>query len=179
VHEGDELLLIDNHQSRELHISVAQEDQPHVQTLAGQNIRVRVGMRSVVEGQLKRVNPRATLTLKHAALAAPEGGSLAVVAVEKEGDYRFSEHRFDAVVVLPALLWRVIFTRSWLTGSKHSSRLPNSRRCSLLYQRPNSVIRSLVQRNSDAFHSASVETDPIRQDSALQILREVPVFFLS
>jgi putative peptide zinc metalloprotease protein len=101
VHEGDELLLIDNYQSRELHISVAQEDQPQVQTLAGRNIRVRMGTRPAVEGQLKRVNPRATLTLKHAALAAPEGGSLAVVAAEDEDDYRLTEHRFDAVVVLP------------------------------------------------------------------------------
>jgi putative peptide zinc metalloprotease protein len=101
VREGEQLLSIDNHLPRQLHISVAQQDQPQVQTMAGQSIRVRAGTRAAFDGRLTRINPRATLSLKYPALAASEGSDLAVVE-DGEGDYRFTEHRFDAVIELPA-----------------------------------------------------------------------------
>ncbi len=100
VSEGDELLLIDDLRSRELHLSVCQEDQPIVQMLSGQDIRVRIGTRAVMEGKLKRINPRATPDLKHPALATPEGGDLTVIAADNN-KYQLTEQRFEAVVELP------------------------------------------------------------------------------
>lgn len=100
VREGDELLMVDNRGPRQLQISVGQQDQPQLETLAGRSIRVRVGTRPAFSGRLTRINPRATLTLKHAGLAAPEGGDLAVVE-DGDGEYRLTEHRFDAVIELP------------------------------------------------------------------------------
>ena len=101
VREGDELLVIDNAEARELHISVAQEDLPTLRSQQGEAIQVRIGTRPAVTARLSRLTPRATLTLKHPELATPEGGTLAVVASEDEGDYVLTEHRFDAVVDLP------------------------------------------------------------------------------
>ncbi len=101
VREGDELLVIDNAGARELHISVAQEDQPGLRGRQGEPMQVRIGTRPSFVGRLTRLTPRATLSLKHRELATPEGGTLAVVASEGQDEYVLTEHRFDAVVQLP------------------------------------------------------------------------------
>lgn len=101
VHEGDEIMMIDGLQPLQLQISVAQQDQPQIQQLSGQSVRIRIGTRPAIHGRLTQITPRATLSLRHPALAAPEGGSLAVTASEDDGEYRLTEHRFEAVVDLP------------------------------------------------------------------------------
>jgi len=102
VREGDELLVIDNSEARELHISIAQEDLPSLRNRQGESIQVRIGTRPSFNGLLSRLTPRASLSLKYPELAAPEGGTLAVVAAEDHADYQLTEHRFDAVIQLPS-----------------------------------------------------------------------------
>lgn len=104
VHEGDEVLIIDSQLPLQLQISVDQIDQPEIQRLADQPVKIRIGTRPAITGRLTQITPRATLSLKHPALAALEGGPLAVTATEDNGEYRLTEHRFDAVISLPAEL---------------------------------------------------------------------------
>ncbi|MEQ9406124.1 MAG: efflux RND transporter periplasmic adaptor subunit [Fuerstiella sp.] len=102
VEKGDELLIVDDSHPRELRVSVAQEDFAEVSSLIGQPTDVRVGSRPVLTGRLARVIPRASRRLQYPALAATEGGPLAVVPAGNDSsqDAELTAQRFEAVVHL-------------------------------------------------------------------------------
>ncbi|MFO0978541.1 MAG: efflux RND transporter periplasmic adaptor subunit [Planctomycetaceae bacterium] len=102
---GKDLMSIGLPNDKELRLSIGQRELPEALTRVGQPVRVRIGTRSSITGTLKRVNPRASRTIPHAALAAVNGGELPVVQDEQKADgespLRLTEHRFTAVVEIP------------------------------------------------------------------------------
>ena len=106
VNEGDDLLVVDDGQPRELIVSVAQEDFNLAAKKSGAVIDLRIGTRVRSTGILQRVTPRASTRLTSPALAAPAGGPLAVVAAstDSKDELRLTEPRFQAIVELPAEL---------------------------------------------------------------------------
>lgn len=101
--EGQELLIVDNNQLRELRISVAQEDFGMSQQLAGATVPVRIGTRPRSAGRLLRVIPRASRQLTFESLAATSGGPLPVVAAESSdgrNKTELTDQRFAAIVSL-------------------------------------------------------------------------------
>ena len=105
VHEGDSLLVVDDGQSRELRISVAQDDFSLAERRVGEPVTVRIGTRPVVSGVIDRVISRASRRLIDKSLAATEGGALAVVAGDRDDDeeVQLTEQRFEAIVSLDAV----------------------------------------------------------------------------
>ncbi len=103
VNEGDDLLVVDDGRPRELIVSVAQEDFSLAAKKAGTVVDLRIGTRVRSTGIVQRVTPRASTRLPSPALAAPAGGSLAVVAASTDSDdeLRLTEPRFHAIVELP------------------------------------------------------------------------------
>ena len=104
VHEGDELVIVDDAPSRQLRISVAQDDFSLVERGVGNAVTVRIGTRPVVHGVIDRVIPRASRRLIDKSLAVTEGGTLPVTADDKGAaeDIRLTEQRFEAIVTLGA-----------------------------------------------------------------------------
>ncbi len=104
VHEGDSLLVVDDGQSRELRISVSQNDFSLAERQVNEHVNVRIGTRPVVSGIIERVIPRASRHLIDLSLAATEGGALAVVAGDenKDEEVQLTEQRFEAIVRLNA-----------------------------------------------------------------------------
>jgi putative peptide zinc metalloprotease protein len=106
VQEGQELLTIGNEDSKELRISVLQNDLPTAMRKLNKPLGVRIGTRPGLQGHLVRINPKATRKLPHPALAATSGGTLAVTETsdsEKQltdGELVLTEQRFDAVISL-------------------------------------------------------------------------------
>lgn len=105
IQEGEEILVIDDRKPRELHISISQEDFPAAGRQVDHKVHVRLGTRPALIGQLTRVIPRASRQLSSPALAATNGGSLAVSAADdqSEEDVELTEPRFKAVVELTEL----------------------------------------------------------------------------
>jgi putative peptide zinc metalloprotease protein len=104
VDEGDDLLIVDDGQPRELIVSVAQEDFSLAAEKAGTTIDLRIGTRGRSTGIVQRVTPRASTRLPCPALAAAAGGPLAVVAdtTDSAEELKLTEPRFHAIVELPA-----------------------------------------------------------------------------
>lgn len=109
VREGESLLVVDDGQSRELRMSVAQDDFSLAEQQVGEVVNVRIGTRPTVSGTIERVIPRASRHLIDQSLAATEGGSLAVVAGnddagndDAEEEVQLTEQRFEAIVRLDA-----------------------------------------------------------------------------
>ncbi|MCP4782099.1 MAG: biotin/lipoyl-binding protein [Fuerstiella sp.] len=104
VKEGDDLLVVDDGQPRELIVSVAQEDFSLAAKKAGTVVDLRIGTRVRSTGIVQRVTPRASTRLPSPSLAASAGGSFAVVAAstDSEDELQLTEPRFHAIVVLPA-----------------------------------------------------------------------------
>ena len=104
VNEGDDLLIVDDGQPRELIVSVAQEDFSLAADKAGTTVDLRIGTRSRSTGIVQRVTPRASTRLPSPALAAAAGGTLAVVAdtTDSPDELKLTEPRFHAIVELPA-----------------------------------------------------------------------------
>jgi putative peptide zinc metalloprotease protein len=107
---GETLLTLGREESKELQVSVSQEDVDLLLDRIGELPRVRIKGQPgrVRQGTLARINPRATTVLPHDALAAPAGGPLAVKSVPKTeetaGDkadhFELLAPRFTAVVEL-------------------------------------------------------------------------------
>ncbi|MBL8811380.1 MAG: HlyD family efflux transporter periplasmic adaptor subunit [Planctomycetaceae bacterium] len=103
---GKDLMSIGLPNDKELQLSIGQRELPEALQHVGQPVRVRIGTRGSITGVLKRVNPRASRSIPHEALAAINGGELPVVQDEArkrgESSLRLTEHRFTAVVQIPA-----------------------------------------------------------------------------
>ena len=104
---GMELMTIGREDQKELQISIGQRDLAGSLQVVGSTVRVRIGTHGSLSGTLQRVNPQASRTVPHEALAASNGGPLPVVAKEssaKKDDsretMRLTEHRFTGIVQL-------------------------------------------------------------------------------
>ncbi len=106
---GTTVMAIGDEHKKHVELSVAQKDVDFFlrQLHTSPTVRIRGRSGVIREASLDRVNPRATRTLSHPALAAPNGGPLAVRAQDsKEGEdksskYELVEPRFLASVNLP------------------------------------------------------------------------------
>lgn len=93
---------------RNFKISIGQRDHARTMQVVGQPVRVRIGTHRVVNGTLHRVNPQASRTVPHAALAASNGGPIAGSGQGTSphrrrtwrDTMRLTEHRFTGVVLL-------------------------------------------------------------------------------
>lgn len=105
---GRELLTIGLEDEKEVQLSIAQRDLAVSTALVGQPLKIRIGTHPAVNGILLQVNPRASRSVPHPALAAVYGGPLPVVEADPEEHssrderLRLTEHRFTAIVQLPA-----------------------------------------------------------------------------
>jgi hypothetical protein len=104
---GMELMTIGVEEDKELKLSIGQRDLAVATGLVGQSVKVRIGTHEAVRATLVRVNPRASRSIPHPALAATNGGALNVSQMdERESSsskdrLRLTEHRFTAIVELP------------------------------------------------------------------------------
>lgn len=104
---GMELMTIGREQEKEFQMSLGQRDLSVAASLVGQPVRLRIGTHPAVMGTLVRVNPRASRVIPHPALAATNGGALAVSENHDDADsrtddrLRLTEHRFTAIVKFP------------------------------------------------------------------------------
>lgn len=106
VTEGDELLIVDDNQPKQIRVSVAQEDFPLAGKLIQNEVKVRIGTRPLQCGVFQKVIPRASRQLFNEALAATEGGTLPVTARQSAEDesqsLELTSQRFEAIVLLDA-----------------------------------------------------------------------------
>ncbi len=104
---GMELMTIGLENEKELQLSIGQRELPVSTALVGKPLRVRIGTHGSVVGTLERVNPRASRSIPHPALAAINEGPLPVSESQSANDrgdgerIRLTEHRFTAIVKLP------------------------------------------------------------------------------
>ncbi len=104
---GTEILSVGNEEHKQIRLSVAQRDADHFLQQIGSLLRIRIKGHSgaQTDGRLAKVNPRATSSLPHPALAAHHGGPLPVRPVAEgaaSGTWELAEPRFLALVSLPA-----------------------------------------------------------------------------
>ncbi|MCP4509712.1 MAG: hypothetical protein GY826_25330, partial [Fuerstiella sp.] len=104
VNQGDDLLIVDDGQPRELIVSVAQQDFSLAVKQCGTSVALKIGTRAGSTGIVQRVTPRASTQLPSPALASPAGGTLPVVAdsSDSENELRLTEPRFHAIIELSA-----------------------------------------------------------------------------
>ena len=106
VSEGDELVIVDDNQPKQIRVSVAQEDFALAGKLLQNEVDVRIGTRPLQRGVFEKVIPRASRQLFSEALAATEGGSLPVTAMQSGDDdsqsLELTSPRFEAIVLLDA-----------------------------------------------------------------------------
>jgi putative peptide zinc metalloprotease protein len=78
VDQGDPVLNVAQHRSKEVIVSIDQRDLDSVKENQGQEIRVAISGMPVFRSRFRRVNPRASTTPTHPSLCAFAGGSLPV-----------------------------------------------------------------------------------------------------
>jgi putative peptide zinc metalloprotease protein len=104
VEEGQELLAVGREEHKELIVSIHQDHIDDVGHGIGQKVRLRIGGLNSTQGQLLRIDPRASEILPHPALSALEGGPLAVTEATgqelEDSEVRLVEPRFKGVVRL-------------------------------------------------------------------------------
>jgi putative peptide zinc metalloprotease protein len=104
---GAEVLSVGDERRKQIRLSVAQKDIDFFLQQIGlhPHLRVKGHPGTVSDAQLVKVNPRATCSLPHAALAAQNGGPLTVRPVAEGSTSRaweLAEPRFLAMVALPS-----------------------------------------------------------------------------
>jgi biotin carboxyl carrier protein len=105
---GQDVLHFGRAGERELKVAVSERDEPHFRGAVGESLSVRIaGRATVLNGQLTRVEARATQEPVHPALTALAGGPLAVRRSEdapsepsRPADYELAQPYFTAIVGL-------------------------------------------------------------------------------
>lgn len=105
---GMELMTLGYEHEKDVQISVQQRDLPTAHALIGRPVRVRIGTHHAVSGTLVKLNPRVGRSVPHPALAAVNGGMLAVedIGEPKNGRdtsaerLRLVDYRFVATIQL-------------------------------------------------------------------------------
>ena len=102
VKEGAELLAVGDEQSKELVISVGQEEIDTVLPLVGEAACFRIRGRFAGRGEFQRIEPRASTDLPHPALSSAVGGPLVVKQADDmdQSLLRLAEPRFRGVIAL-------------------------------------------------------------------------------
>ena len=106
---GSEIVAIGDEQSKELKVSIAQDDVDDFSGSTGKLVDVRVGDSGRFAGNLSRIEPRASLELVHPALAASSGGPLLVKPKDRhaqDDDSAAAEYEWLA----PRLAGRITLT---------------------------------------------------------------------
>lgn len=103
---GTELMTIGVEEDKELMLSIGQRDLAVATGLVGRSVKVRIGTHPAVSAILVRVNPRASRSIPHPALAATNGGPLNVSQMDERETsgsdrLRLTEQRFTAIVKIP------------------------------------------------------------------------------
>ncbi|MCA9061818.1 MAG: HlyD family efflux transporter periplasmic adaptor subunit [Planctomycetaceae bacterium] len=104
--EGQHLLTVGTEGRKRILASVSQQDLETTTARIGQKVGIRIGTRSRITGTLERINPRASRNLRDPALAATNGGRLAVMRNQDadrddhDSEMRLTEERFDATILL-------------------------------------------------------------------------------
>ena len=109
VQEGEELLTIGEESSKELELSISQEDVDFFRQFVGETVLVSLrspGIRSI-RCHLTRIDPRGSHAITHDAFSAVSGGPIAVQPIQARGsdvevetDWEFAEPRFSGTVKL-------------------------------------------------------------------------------
>ncbi|QEG20899.1 efflux RND transporter periplasmic adaptor subunit [Mariniblastus fucicola] len=86
VEQGDPMLNVARHRSKEVIVSIDQRDLDSVKENQGQELRVMISGMPVFRSRFTRVNPRATTTPTHPSLCAFAGGPLPVKASGSESE---------------------------------------------------------------------------------------------
>jgi hypothetical protein len=102
---GAEVLSVGDEEQKQIRLSVAQRDVDHFLQQVGMYPRIRIKGHSKTwtDGRLAKVNPRATASVPHPALAAHHGGPLSVRPIAEgptNGAWELAEPRFLALVTL-------------------------------------------------------------------------------
>lgn len=104
VEQGDPVLNVAQHRSKEVIVSIDQRDLDSVKENQGQEIRVMISGMPVFRSRFTRVNPRATTNPTHPSLCAFAGGPLPVKAAgsdsEDEASFELLSPRFSAELSL-------------------------------------------------------------------------------
>ncbi len=108
-HAGEAVLAIGREEHKAIRVAVSQQNVDFFLRQVGRQPRIRIKGRGrpVSGAQLAKINPRATKRLPHPALAAQNGGPLAVVAASSapsgaDDAFELVEPHFQATVALPA-----------------------------------------------------------------------------
>ena len=105
IKEGTEIFTIGNESTKEVQLSIAQEDMDAFQANLKQSVLVVLPGHATLVGKVDRLQPRASVEPGSDALAAPNGGLLPVRVSEAEDDgetvYELIEPRFTGYVSLP------------------------------------------------------------------------------
>ena len=103
VDEGQELLAIGQESKKEASLSIGHREVQEIRPYVGRDVLLRIGSRTAIRGVLSRIDPRASTELREAAMAATEGGPLAVTQGDDSRDkLRLAEPHFRAIVTLPS-----------------------------------------------------------------------------
>jgi putative peptide zinc metalloprotease protein len=105
---GMELMTLGYEHEKDVQISVQQRDLQTAHALIGRPVRVRIGTHRVVSGTLVKLNPRVSRSVPHPAMAAVNGGLLAVEDVSRTENgtdrtpdrLRLVDYRFVATIQL-------------------------------------------------------------------------------
>ncbi|QDV19558.1 Peptidase family M50 [Gimesia panareensis] len=101
VNQGDVIITIGDDRHKELHIAVAQDELDHFMNTPSRHVMAHVPQLPLLSCPVKKVVPRATVTLSHPALAAACGGPLPVKPVasaDANSQYELLEPRFNLIV---------------------------------------------------------------------------------
>ncbi|MCA9079348.1 MAG: biotin/lipoyl-binding protein [Planctomycetaceae bacterium] len=103
--EGAELLAIGREQSKEIQVSIPQAALEVAEASLGTERTVRVPGVGLIQGEVERLVPRASVKTPHAALLVPYGGDLAVMIDRQKSDneeisYLLTEPRFLMTIPL-------------------------------------------------------------------------------
>ncbi|WP_417386427.1 HlyD family efflux transporter periplasmic adaptor subunit [Gimesia sp.] len=101
VRQGETIITIGDDSQKELHVIVSQYDLDHFMNAPEQKVLVHVLQKSLLPCPVKKVIPRATVTLNQPALAAAYGGELPVKPVsseDSESDYELLEPHFNLIL---------------------------------------------------------------------------------
>ncbi|MCA9072449.1 MAG: efflux RND transporter periplasmic adaptor subunit, partial [Planctomycetaceae bacterium] len=103
--EGDPILEIGDPENKELQIAISQPDIETYRSRLSQSVPIRLRIGTTIQGNLIKLDPRATQTCPHPALCAPVGGPLAVRSEQEEGqenEHQLVEPHLKGTVQLDA-----------------------------------------------------------------------------
>lgn len=111
LHEGDQILILGDENSKQLQLSIAQDDLAMFALRIGQEVEVRVPGQRSMSAPLTTLEPQAALQPNYPSLCAPNGGPIPVRKTGSDADsrvgetesYEFLAPRFTGTVELSEL----------------------------------------------------------------------------